>query len=175
MQQLELEKTYLAKYLPHDLLDSPHKEIVDIYIPVNREHPKLRIRKNGDKYEITKKIKLDQNDASQQTEDTISMDIEEYTALASIPGKKVEKIRCYYKFHGKTAEIDVFKGELSGLVLVDFEFDSIEGLKQFSLPNFCLVDVTQEDFVAGGKLCGRKYKDIEQDLKRFNYSKLTIA
>lgn len=175
MQQLELEKTYLAKYLPKGLTSSKSKEIVDIYIPISREHSKFRIRKNGDKYEITKKIQLDKNDASRQTEHTIPLDSEEYAVLASIPGRKVEKIRYYYEFQSKIAEIDVFQGELAGFVLVDFEFNSIEELEKFTLPDFCLADVTQEEFVAGGKLCGKSYNDIEPELKRFNYSKLILV
>lgn len=158
MQQLELEKTYLAKYLPDGLVNFPHKEIVDIYIPINREHSKFRVRKNGDKYEITKKIQLYKNDFSQHTEHTIPLDIEEYTALASISGRKVQKNRYYYECEGKVAEIDVFEGELLGFVLVDFEFNSIAELEQFSLPNFCLVDVTQEEFVAGGSLLAKNTK-----------------
>lgn len=175
MQQLELEKTYLTKYIPKGIANSKKIEVVDIYIPINREHSKLRIRKNGDKYEITKKIQLDKNNASQQTEHTISLDSEEYAVLASIPGRKVEKNRYYYDYQGKVAEIDVFKGDLAGLVLVDFEFDTVEELENFTLPNFCLADVTQEEFIAGGKLCGKTYKEIEYKLKIFNYSQLTLA
>ena len=55
MIEIELEKTYLAKYLPGGLKDSPSKEIKDIYIPESIDHPVLRIRKRDDKYEITKK------------------------------------------------------------------------------------------------------------------------
>ena len=52
---IELEKTYLAKNIPENLQNCKFKEIVDIYIPKYSEHPKLRIRKNGNRYEVTKK------------------------------------------------------------------------------------------------------------------------
>ena len=52
---LELEKTYLAKYLPEDLMTCRKKEIVDIYLPKDSPHPKLRLRKSWSWYEITKK------------------------------------------------------------------------------------------------------------------------
>ena len=42
----------------------------------------------------------------------------------------------------------------------------------FVMPEFCLVDVTQEKFGAGGMLAGKSYEDIEQHLKRFGYVKL---
>ena len=40
------------------------------------------------------------------------------------------------------------------------------------MPDFCLADVTQEEFVAGGALCGKKYPDIEQKLAAFGYSRI---
>ena len=167
---IELEKTYLAKRIP-DLKNCRSKEIIDIYIPASSEHPKLRLRKNGDKYEMTKKEQAVKGDASHQIEQTIILTKIEFDALAKIEGKKVHKIRYYYEYKGRTAEIDVFQGELKGLVLVDFEFDRMEDKDSFEMPDFCLADVTQEDFIAGGMICGKSYKDIEKDLKRYDYSK----
>ena len=68
---LELEKTYLAKKIP-DLKNCKKKEIIDVYIPATARHPVLRIRKNGDKYEITKKIQMDE-DKSQSHEHTVPL------------------------------------------------------------------------------------------------------
>lgn len=45
-------------------------------------------------------------------EHTIPLDADEYAALMAIPGKKVRKIRYYYDFHGRVAEIDVFRDGL---------------------------------------------------------------
>lgn len=70
--------------------------------------------------------------------------------------------------------MDVFTGELSGLVLIDFEFQSEEDKAAFTPPSCCLADVTQEDFIAGGQLAGKTYEDIRSDLARFNYSPLSI-
>lgn len=40
------------------------------------------------------------------------------------------------------------------------------------MPDFCLVDVTQEEFAAGGMLSGKKYQDIQNKLDQFGYKKL---
>ena len=50
----------------------------------------------------------------------------------------------------------------------------IEGLKKdnFKIPDFCLIEVTNEEFLAGGMLCGKNYEDISNELKRFGYSKI---
>lgn len=174
---LELEKTYLAKYLPEDLAKYEATEINDTYIPYDprkNPHPKMRIRRKGDRYEITKKTQMDVSDASAQEEQTMTLSAEEYAALAPVEGRKIHKIRYEYPCGDLVAEIDIFQGGLSGLVVVDVEFDSLEEKELFSMPEFCLVEVTQEEFIAGGMLCGKRYEDIENGLKRFGYEKLSL-
>jgi len=51
--EIELERTFLAKYLPNDLDNFPLKQMQDNYIPKQARHPVLRIRKNGDKVCVT--------------------------------------------------------------------------------------------------------------------------
>jgi len=170
---IELEKTYLAKEIPKGLEDCDSKEIIDIYIPKESRHPTIRIRKNGDKYEITKKEPIE-NDVSHQHEFTIPLTEKEFNELIKIGGKELHKIRYYHDYNGKTAEIDVFLDKLKGLVLIDFEFETMEEKNSFEMPDFCLIEITQEEFIAGGMVCGKSYEDIEEDLKRFNYKKLEI-
>ncbi|MEK6938106.1 MAG: hypothetical protein AABX04_03605 [Nanoarchaeota archaeon] len=89
---IEHERTFLAKHLPEGLLKCKSKEILDIYLPTDSRHPKLRIRKNGDKYEITKKTLIDLNDTSKRKEETTSLTIEEFTELEqSVKGKECTK------------------------------------------------------------------------------------
>ncbi|MDZ7611892.1 MAG: hypothetical protein U5L10_03955 [Candidatus Moranbacteria bacterium] len=170
---LELEKTYLAKYLPKGLKDCSFKEVIDVYIPKTDPHPVLRLRKNGSNFEMTKKQPVKGGDASAQTEETIILSREEFDALNNqVEGKRVRKVRYSYNHQGKTAEIDVFQDDLKGLVLVDFEFESVNDKEIFVMPDFCLADVTQEDFIAGGMLCGKGCGDIEEKLNRFGYQKI---
>lgn len=167
---IELEKTYLAKEIPKGI--NSKKDMLDIYIPKSAIHPVTRIRKNGENYEITKKSPINKEDRSKQNEDTIILSEQEYCELKELEGKRLEKDRYLMKYKGKTAEIDIFKGKLKGLVLIDFEFETEKEKDDFQIPDFCLADVTQEDFVAGGMLCGKSYEDIEKELERFNYKRL---
>ena len=170
--KVELEITYLAKRLPEGLDSCESKEILDIYFPESSRHPNLRLRKDGSRCMITKKHPIDDGDASRQLEETILLTEQEFNDFERLQGKRVRKIRYLYAHEGKEAEIDVFKDGLDGLVLVDFEFDTVEEKNSFKMPEFCLADVTQDEVVAGGMLCGKKYSDIENDLKRFQYSKI---
>jgi len=167
---IELEKTYLIKELP-DLTDCEFDEMLDIHIPKSAVHPNLRIRKRGEKYVITRKKPVD-NDPSKQLEITIPLSKEEFDEMSVLEGKRSHKKRYLFDYNGRTAEIDVFLDDLAGLVLVDFEFEKEEEKNAFVMPDFCLADVTFEEFIAGGMVCGKKYSDLEADLARFNYKKI---
>jgi len=169
--QEEFELTYLLKELPAGVLSSSHKEILDIYLPKSEAHPILRVRQSGDTYEITKKQPASGTDSSHQIENTIPLTKEEFAELANLAGKRVRKIRYYYHEDGIDYEIDVFKDDLVGLVVVDVEFSSNEDKAKFTPPSWILADVTQEKFIAGGMLCGKSYEDIANELERFEYQK----
>jgi len=173
---IELERTFLAKQVPDGLKQCKSKEIIDIYIPkVLEAHAPIRIRKNGDNYEITKKTPVIEGDHSQLNEETIVLTRNEFMMLEKeISGRRVKKTRYYYPVNGMTAEVDVFSDALTGLILIDFEFKTVEEKNAFKPPFFCSTDVTQEEFVAGGVICGKRYADIEKDLVRFNYQKLFL-
>lgn len=172
---LELERTFLVKFLPADLQSNPSKEIVDCYIPESDPHPGLRLRKLGEKYELTKKRPVTAGDSSTQIEETIMLNESEFKAIKSLPAKQSRKIRYYVQHKNGKAEIDVFQDNLAGLVLADFEFTSQEEKAGFKMPDFCLVEVTQEDFLAGGRLAGRSYPDIESKLLKFGYKKILLG
>src|SRR3989338_2811788 len=151
--------------IPAEVFASPSKEITDIYVPASAEHPLIRIRKSarlpegsarqGAKYEITKKEPAQASDSSHLIESTIPLTAEEYADLSKLPGKRVSKIRYYYAWNGITYEFDVFQEGLTGLVLIDVEFKTSSEKQVFQKPAFCLADVTQEKFVAGGILAGK--------------------
>jgi len=166
---LEFERFFLAKKLPAGLEKCKSKEVLDIYIPKNASHCVLRIRKNGDKYEMTKKECVS---TSVFNEQTIALTKEEFDALAKIEGKPVHKIRYFYPYEGRTLEIGVFQDALKGLVLIDVEFESEEEMKNFTPPDFFLTEVKNREFLAGGMLCGKSYADIETFLNELGYKKL---
>ncbi|MBI4086958.1 hypothetical protein HY416_03180 [Candidatus Kaiserbacteria bacterium] len=171
---IELERTFLAKSLPSDLHTHPNKRIVDLYVDNGTPHRDLRIRQLGDRCEITRKRPTHGTDSSKQEEQTIALEKIEFDSLAHTRGPKIEKTRYYYPYGDITAEFDIFEGALTGLVLIDFEFDSEEAMRTFSPPEFCLADVSQEAFVAGGVLAGKSYADLEGALKEYRYQKLSF-
>jgi CYTH domain-containing protein len=169
MPTLEVELSYLAALIPPDLENCEHKDLFDMYFPANIEHPKLRIRQKGDSYELTKKTQTNSNDAGVQHEENIELTADEFAALAKSDGRKLVKKRYRMPYKGLVAEIDIFTGPLKGLVVIEFEFKTLEEKSDFVKPDFCLADVTQENFIAGGFLAGKSYSDISFYLARFGY------
>ena len=167
---IELEKTYLVRSLPPDLQHFPHERLLDVYFPDEVRHPRMRLRKKGETMELTKKVPVvEGGDGSSHYEYTITLDADEYKALATIPGKRVEKLRYAYQWQGRPVEIDIFLGSLAGLVMADIEFESRADFDQMAMPEFCLADVTHEDLIRGGELCGRSYADLQPLLDRYGY------
>ena len=171
---IEREKTYLVKYLPVNIEKFPHKEIIDIYIPKESEHAKLRIRKRGNSYVITKKSPVNENDPSIQIEQNIKITEEEFKAFLKISSNIIHKIRFEYPYKTYTAEIDVFLGKLKGLILADVEFRKTKELRTFKIPDFCLIEVTNEPYLAGGVLCHSTFSSINTRLKKYNYKKICL-
>jgi CYTH domain-containing protein len=171
---LELEKTYLAKYLPKGLKKCHKVEMIDRYIPVSRLHPSIRIRKKDNYFELSRKVPISLKDLSIQEEINIKLDKDEYQALIKIPAKAVHKIRYYFPYQGRRAEIDIFLGKLKGLVTIEFEFKNIKEMRKFKMPDFCLADVTHEKQSAGGHIAGRSYQDLKPLLGAYGYKPLLI-
>jgi len=116
---LELELTFLLQsFLPAFVEQvqtgnyqniKSKKEILDCYFPRSLDHPRIRLRKNGETFELTKKLALSTTDASIQEEQTLVLTAEEYQFFAQLEGKKIHKTRYRYEYlPGEFAEIDVF-------------------------------------------------------------------
>lgn len=157
----EIERTYLPKEVPKALLSAAPTRIIDKYIsPLDDTRTKLRLRQNGSQYELTKKINTDPHDLSVQDEYTIPLTIHEFNLLCKLEGREVTKDRYKATAENTTLEVDVFRGQLEGLILIEVEFASKSERNAFTPPAYFGQDVTQEAFVAGAYLAGKTYEDI---------------
>lgn len=172
--EIELERTFLLKYKPENLDKCKSVEILDVYFPKEEFHPVLRIRSRDNKdFEITKKTPQNGNDSSEQEEHTIKLSKDEFIALSKLNGKRVRKIRYYFILeNGCNAEIDIFLDDLKGLCMADFEFKTKKEKDNFIAPAFCLAEVTQDKWSAGGMLAGGNYAEAQKFLDKYGYTKL---
>lgn len=171
MSDIEIERTYLAARLPPLEQALRSTLMVDHYFPNDlEEHAQLRVRLRGDVMSLTKKTPINEGDASAHIETTIPLTQFEYHDLVAASTRSIMKRRFVLSETSEIRiEVDVFAESLSGLILVDFEFESNQSRDEFVAPDFCLVEVTNEEFLAGGVLSGRSYVDIEPELRELSY------
>ena len=127
---------------------------------------KLRLRQKGTQYELTKKVNIDPQDLSLQDEYTIPLTKQEFERLRTVNGREVVKDRYEVPFGKYTLEVDVFRGDLEGLIIIEVEFKNQAERDAFVVPEYFGADVTQENVVAGAYLAGKRYGDLAADLAR---------
>jgi adenylate cyclase len=167
-KQTEIERRFLAKYLPDDLDKYEPVEIEDYKIITGEMHPHLRLRKEGDKYYLTKKYQKE--DGSGMFEETIDLNEDEFFIMKKLPTTRQFKKRYNYKFEERTAQIDIWEEDLKGLVIVEFEFESEEASRNFKMPDFCLKDISNLEWLSTGILSGKKFVDLKTMLSAFNFT-----
>lgn len=137
--QIENEKKYLIKFpsswkdlakLFDKLLDI--KRISQIYLAPEKGEPSVRIRKtveglSGDTkivYHFNKKEFIEPG-IHKETEEEISQKDYEKSLKKAHPDKfKIEKIRFVFEYEDQKFELDVFKGPLEGLAILELELES---------------------------------------------------
>lgn len=161
--RVERERRYLLRDLPDGLTRAdPHLQITDNYITGSR----LRIRKVRDPrtnkwtVKFTQKFAPDPNDLSRTIITNIYLNALEAEILSVFNSNEIRKNRYPFEFEGRKFGIDMFLGDLFGLVLAEVSFDTDEELDNFPKPPFALADVTNETLFSGGTLCELTFSDI---------------
>ena len=172
--EIELEKTYLVKTIPNLKDFDSSLEMKDTYIPIDSDHPQIRLRRLGTKSFLTKKIPAISGEGFEEY--TIFLSEKEYLVFKEIKGRVLAKTR-YVKSISKgiVCHLDIYKENLKGLVVVDFEFESQKILENFIAPDYILVEIPKKSFLAGGLLAGKSFSDIEKLLKsEYKYTKIIV-
>jgi len=160
---IEIEKTFLVKEIPKDILSYKSEKIKQGYISPSPSP--LRIRQKGNKFELTKKLPLKEGDYSCANEINIPLTEYEFNKLWPLVEKSLEKTRYIIPIKDDLiAELDIFEKELEGLSFVEVEFISQEQMDSFKPLDWFGKDVTQEDFSANVFLAGKSFSEIKKYL-----------
>jgi len=96
-------------------------------------------------------------DASTRLISSIYLQTSEFDLMrAALSGRTIIKRR--YRIRSSTEvvlAIDVFEGELSGLMLLEAEFPSIKAMREFEPPGYAGDEVTSDHQFTGGSLSAR--------------------
>ncbi len=88
----------------------------------------------------------------------------EYYLLDGLEGDRLEKKRFYHNHLGRVFSIDVFEGDLEGLILCETEAEGIDELMSAQFPPFATHEVTEDTFFTGGNLCRTTRADLLRKL-----------
>ena len=77
----------------------------------------------------------------------------EHELLEGLEGDRLRKVRYYHHHLGRVFSVDVFEGELEGLVLCEAEAEDLAGLMLITPPAYAEREVTEDPFFTGGNLC----------------------
>jgi len=138
---LEIERKFLVETLPGELDAYPHESIVQGYVTSARDGNEVRLRQKGEKLFLT--IKSGGGVVRQEGEIAIACD--QFEALWPFTGGRVvEKVRYRIECAGGTIELDVYAGQLEGLITAEVEFGSEEESSAFILPDWFGVEVSED-------------------------------
>ncbi len=148
---IERERRWLCAAAPtHRVVRSD--AIVDLYVTGTR----LRLREatplagGPPMRRLGRKADVD---ASTRLLTSIYLSSEEFALLSSLPGRILRKTRHHIGLvAGVEMSVDVFEGDLAGLILAEAEFDDAASLAAYPAPDFALREVTDDPRYSGGRL-----------------------
>ena len=183
MKHLEIENKYLLSYnkaleFIKSLSNYTVKNIEQIYFSYSPSSIK-RVRKIDDKYILT--IKKGNGKVREEFEKEISKEKYKKFKKKRI-GRVIKKRRYVFELEGYIFELDIFKGDLKGLAYLEVEFESLDKMKDFSLPKN-LQQIVKKDVsndrrytnaflaisVKEYKNISKTFKKIEKNPKKFKF------
>jgi hypothetical protein len=141
----ELERRFLLERLPDGA--GPGRLIVDRYLHGTR----LRLRRTeppDPQYKLSQKEAPAPPDYAVTTITTIYLSPEEYEFFAGLPGRELRKRRHHLGHYS----IDVFDGDLAGLILAEITFPSEDEMRGHPVPDFAVSEVSEDIRYTGGAL-----------------------
>ena len=139
MENIEIERKFLVKKIPDNLDTYERIDMTQGYLNTT---PVVRVRKENDDYVLTYKG----SGLLSHSEYNLPLNKEAFEhLLKKCDGIIISKSR--YKIpitNNLTAELDIFKGDLDSLKLVEVEFDSVEEANNFIPPEWFGEDVTTD-------------------------------
>ena len=168
---MEIERKFTVSAVPAELSRYACKELEQGYLCT---HPVVRVRKsvkNGEASYILcykSKLGLEQKaDATAQVcrEEEMPLTKEAYEKLLSkVDGRVITKKRYLIPYNTYTIELDIFAGELTGLVFAEVEFPDEEASAKFVAPAWFEKDVTFDDRFKNNRLA--LWKEAPEEMKQ---------
>ena len=156
--RIERERRFLLDQFPNHVNAVRVRQITDRYIVGTT----LRLREQSEDggptmFKLTQKVPVRANGAQQGLITTIYLTGDEFRVFSQLSAMRLSKTRYSVPPFG----IDVFEGELEGLLLAEAEFDSAAEADALTPPSFILQEVSADTRFTGGQLVRASRRDIQ--------------
>jgi CYTH domain-containing protein len=147
--RVEWERRFLLSSFPGGEKVTRIRRICDRYVDGTR----LRLRQQSDGdgqpvFKLTQKLPGGTARGQQGLITSIYLNREEFDVFATLPARELTKVRHSVPPFG----VDVFEGELQGLLLAEAEFNSEAEASALALPSFIIAEVSDDHRFTGGSL-----------------------
>lgn len=137
----EIERKFLVESLPEDIEQYPNEDIVQGYLAIMEDGTEIRLRNKGDKYFQT--VKSGRGKTRMELEIEITQEqYELFWVMTEV--KRVEKKRYQIPHEKGIIELDVYGGDLDGLLSVEIEFKDQDASEDFKAPEWFGREVTED-------------------------------
>jgi CYTH domain-containing protein len=138
---MEIERKYLVNEIPEDSAKHAHYRISQGYI-ISSVEAEVRVRMKESHF--TQSFKRGAGIAREEVE--IELSEAQFNTLWPLTrGRRVEKIRYNMPYQSQMIELDIYGGDLQGLVIAEVEFDSKEESESFEPPTWFGREVTFDE------------------------------
>jgi adenylate cyclase len=140
---IEIERKFLVAEPPSDLSRWPSSAIEQGYLAVADNGTEVRVRRRDGRAAV---LTVKSGGGRQRVEEEIEIEPERFERLWPLTeGRRIEKTR--YEIpaaDGAVIELDVYAGDLDGLVVAEVEFESDEKADAFGAPRWFGQEVTDD-------------------------------
>jgi adenylate cyclase len=139
---VEIERKFVVEQPPQQLEDCRSDHIRQGYLVSGQGDTEVRLRDRDGERTLTVK----QGRGRVRAEEEIGVQDDGFERLWPLTeGARLEKRRHAYPLNGDlTVEVDVYEGELEGLIIVEVEFPSEGAAEAFQPPNWFAAEVTDD-------------------------------
>jgi cellulose biosynthesis protein BcsQ/CYTH domain-containing protein len=137
----EIERKYLVNGIPEDLYKYPSSHISQGYLEVADDGTEVRLR--GKEGRFFRTVKSGRGLERKETETEIGSGA--YNELwPKTAGMRIEKRRYEIPYERHVIELDIYLGDLAGLVVAEVEFRSVEESARFVPPGWLGREITDD-------------------------------
>ena len=141
-QGVEIERKFLLERNPENLNAHAYEEIEQGYVAITGDGVEVRVRRYGTRTLLT----IKSGGERERIEEEIEIDERRFRSLWRLTGgRRLRKTR--YRIparDGLTIELDLYHGQLEGLMTAEIEFDSAEAAAAFRPPAWLGREITDD-------------------------------